>query len=225
MIPTIDGKAHHFVVGGLYDGVFVAQDTETGTLWNHVTGEALHGPLVGRRLQVLNLLQVNVEQALAVDPETRVAISGQPFVSGTRRSRLSDPKADLNDRFLSTMGSEDTRRPRMELGLGVWTGATHRFYPLERIRQRGEAFVDELDGRKLLVYIDPDASTPAAFFVTASGAKVQGGEIRLDNGDVVRSGVRLDRTGRRRNAEHPQQLFTRWYGFALMFPGCEVFGG
>lgn len=113
----------------------------------------------------------------------------------------------------------------MELGLGVWTGATHRFYPLERIRQHGEAFVNEFDGRTLLAYIDPEAATPAAFCVTASGAEVQGSDIRLDNGGVVRAGVLLGRTGRRRNVEYPQQLFTRRYGFGLMFPECDVFGG
>jgi len=225
MIPTIDGKPHRFIVGGLYDGVFVAQDIETKTLWNHVTGEALHGPLAGRHLPVSNLLQMNVKQALAMDPEVRVAISTRPFVSGARRSQLANPNADLNDRFMSTMGPEDTRRPRMELGLGVWTGTTHRFYPLERIRQRGEAFVDEIDGRKLLVYIDPEAATPAALFVNAGGAKAVGKEIRLDTGDVVRSGVLMDPRGRRRNVDSPQQLFTRWYGFALTFPGCDVFGG
>ena len=95
MIPTIDGTAHHFVVGGVYDGVFMAQDTETQTLWNHITGEALHGPLAGRRLPVSNLLQMIVKQALAIDPETRVAISSRPFVSGTRRLRLADPTEDV----------------------------------------------------------------------------------------------------------------------------------
>ena len=42
---------------------------------------------------------------------------------------------------------------------------------------------------------------------------------------IVRSGgVVLDGRGRRQNAERPQQVFTRWYGFALTFPGTEVLG-
>ena len=63
-----------------------------------------------------------------------------------------------------------------------------------------------------------------ALFVDAGAATLQGNEIRLDTGDVIRSGVLMDPGGRRRNAERPLQIFTRWYGFALMFPGCEVFG-
>ena len=64
-----------------------------------------------------------------------------------------------------------------------------------------------------------------ALCVNAGGAKAVGKEIRLDTGDVVRSGVLMDPRGRRRNVDSPQQLFTRWYGFALTFPGCDVFGG
>jgi hypothetical protein len=46
--------------------------------------------------------------------------------------------------------------------------------------------------------------------------------VRLDNGSIVRMGVLLTRDGTRQRAERPQQLFTRWYGFSLTFPGCEV---
>jgi len=53
---------------------------------------------------------------------------------------------------------------------------------------------------------------------------MQDNEVRLDNRSVVRSGVLFDRGGKRQTVERPQQVFTRWYGFALTFPGCEVFG-
>ena len=126
--------------------------------------------------------------------------------------------------FAHTLGKEDARRPRMELGLGVWTARTRRYYPIGRIRERGEAFVDELDGRKLLVYIDPETNTPAALFADAGGAAIDDRGVRLDSGAAVRSGVMYDAAGGRVAVERPQQIFTRWYGFALTFPGPEVFG-
>jgi hypothetical protein len=130
----------------------------------------------------------------------------------------------MSARFIPTLGKEDPRRPRMELGLGVWTGATRRYYPMQRIRERGRAFIDQLDGRKVLIYIDSETNTPAALFVNASSAEMQDNEVRLDNRSAVRSGVLFDRGGKRQTAERPQQVFTRWYGFALTFPECEVFG-
>ena len=53
---------------------------------------------------------------------------------------------------------------------------------------------------------------------------MQDKDVVLDNGAVVRLGVLLDRGGKRVAMERPQQIFTRWYGFALTFPGSEVFG-
>ena len=238
---------HHFNNVGLYDALFVMQDTETKTLWNHITAEALYGPLVGQTLGPLsNLLQMNVRQALEMDPMMQVAISDRPYFAGGKpfgsasgfgrggglgpgrgtgpRPAPGNSNAQLSEMFIQTLGTEDSRRPRMDMGLGVWTSARSRYYPMEVIRQRGEALVDEIDGRKVLIYIEPETSTPAAMFVDANSARLEGTDVRLDTGTVVRSGVLLDRRGTRQKVERPQQIFTRWYGFALTFPGCEVFG-
>ena len=229
---------HHFNNVGLYDALFIMQDTETKTLWNHITGEALYGPLLGRSLGPIgNLLPTTVKEALESDPKTQVAISDRPYYvagklmgggpgipdPGAPRNRLA-PDAELNISFIQTLGKEDTRRPRMDMGLGVWTEKTTRYYPVAAIRDRGRAFVDRIDGKRALIYIDPETNNPAAIFVTASAARFQDDEIRLDNGTLVRSGVLLDRRGKPEAARRPQQMFTRWYGFALTFPQTEVFG-
>jgi len=228
---------HHFNNVGLYDALFVMQDTESKTLWRHVDGQALYGPMVGRTLgPVKNLLQMNVRQTLASDPQTRVAISDRPYVAGGRQfggggaitgggSRNNGPaeNAQMMDFFVKTLGKEDTRRPRMELGLGIWTAKTRRYYPVSTIRDGDRAFIDHIDGKSVLIYMDPDTNTPAALFVNARTAKLEGGDVRLDNGSIVRSGVLIDRNGKPLNADRPQQMFTRWYGFALTFPATEIF--
>ena len=233
---------HHFDNVGLYDGLFVMQDQETRTLWNHITGEALYGPLVGRTLGPMgNLLQVSVEQALVREPMMPVAISDSPYsingqlfgregpIAGGRggrgagRSRLDDPNASLRVGFIETLGVEDTRLERMELGLGVVTENTVRFYPMSVIRERGP-IVDALDGRSVLIFIDQSTFTPAALFVDASSATLEDEEIHLDTGGVVRMGALLDAAGGQVDATRPQQLFSRWYGFALTFPRPQIFG-
>ncbi len=224
LIPTIDGTMHHFVNAGLYDALFVMQDTETKTLWNHITGEAMYGELIGRKLPISNLLQMSVKQALAMDPNIAVAISSRPFFAAAQRMAPSNPDAALASRFIETLGTEDTRRPRMDTGLGVWSDDIRRYYPVERIKQRSAALIDVIGQKRVLVYIDPESATPAALFVDANEAKFQRNEIRLDNGTTVRSGVLVGRDGQPKPIDRPQQIFTRWYGFALTFPECEVFG-
>ena len=58
--------------------------------------------------------------------------------------------------------------------------------------------------------------------VGAKSATMDGRDVRLGDGSIVRMGVLLNRDGKRQQAERPQQLFTRWYGFSLTFPGSEI---
>lgn len=219
----------HFDNVGLYDGLFVMQDRESKTLWNHISGEAMFGPHVGRTLgPVGNLLQMTVEEVLEFDPSAQVAISDRPYTrsggrSGTPGQGNLGADAELMPMFIETLGEEDPRRPRMDMGLGIWTATTRRYYPMEEIREQG-AIIDTLDGRDVLVYIESRSATPTAIFIDAESATVEDNEILLDSGAVVRSGVLLDAAGNRLDAERPQQIFTRWYGYSLTFPGAEVFG-
>jgi hypothetical protein len=221
----------------VYDGLMVMQDGATGSIWNHITGEALYGPAVGTRLgRPGNVLHTNVKQLLVSDPHARIAISNRAYFAGGkkhgtlegiallgRRHGPPDERAGLTNVFAATLGKEDGRRPRMDLGLGIWWDGGSRYYPRDVIRRQG-AVLDRLNGRTLLVYIDPDTSTPAAMFVNSTSARLDGSGVRLDAG-TVRDGVLLDNRGRPVAAERPQQVFTRWYGFALTLPSTSIYTG
>jgi hypothetical protein len=236
--PTVRGTRTTFDTVGVYDGMMVIADAATGTLWNHITGEALYGPAVGTTLGPPgNVLHLTIQQLLARAPQARVAISNRVyFAAGRRHGTLEgisvlgraharpDPRSGLSHVFAATLGSEDTRRPRMDLGLGIWSEASRRYYPRDRIREKGEALIDRIDGRTLLVYLDPITSTPVALFVNATRARMDGALVRLDDGSTVRDGVVYDSRGQGVASDRPLQVFTRWYGFALTFPGTSIFG-
>ena len=212
----------HFDNVGLYNGLFVMQDQESKTLWNHISGEAMYGPHVGYTLgPVGNLRQMNVSEALELDPGMQVAISDRPY---TGQSGAPSDDSQLMGMFIETLGVEDDRVPRMDMGLGIWTEQTRRYYPRDAILERDNAFVDSLDGRNVLIFIDAQSATPTAMFVDAESATAEGSEVLLDTGELVRGGVLYDADGNPIEAELPQQIFTRWYGYSLTFPGSEVFG-
>ena len=121
-------------------------------------------------------------------------------------------------------GVETLVTPQMEQGLGVWSDQARKYYSIEALREHDRTIIDEFDGRKLLVYLDPLTSTPAALYVDASDAGIDGREIYLDNGLVIRSGALLGPEHVLLPIDKPQQIFTRWYGFALTFPGPDVYG-
>lgn len=137
--------------------------------------------------------------------------------------RRLDPGNSLGSAFADSLGTEDMRLERMEMGLGIMTADTVRFYTMDAIREQG-AIIDDVDGRNLLVFMDQATFTPAALFVDASSATMEGRDVRLDTGAVVRLGALYDAAGVSVPVEQPQQFFSRWYGFSITFPGPEIFG-
>jgi hypothetical protein len=236
LTPTVHGTVTRFAPVGAYDGLLVLEDAATGTIWNHITGEALYGPAVGTSLgPPANVLHTTIGQLVST-PGAHVAISDRAYFAGgkkfgtregiallNRTHRRPDDRAALSDIFVATIAREDTRRPRMELGLGIWWEGGSRYYSRDLIRAAGNALLDRVNGQTLLVYVDPGTSIPTAMFVNAMQARMEGKVVRLDDSRTVRDGTLLDRHGRRLATERPLQVFTRWYGFALTFPGASIY--
>ena len=57
------------------------------------------------------------------------------------------------------MDEPDNRLPEMEIGLGVVTDTTRRFYPMRLI---GDGIDDEINGRPIRIEIGPDDHVPFA---------------------------------------------------------------
>ena len=68
----------------------------------------------------------------------------------------------------------------------------------------------------------PD-SVPAALYVNANEAAVEGRTVQLDDGYTVIESQLRDPNGDPVEFERPNQVFTRWYGFSLTFPNPEIY--
>lgn len=211
----------------MYNGLILLGDEESGSYWDHITGKCVAGPLKGYKLEEFPLLQMNVAQALSSYPNVQIAISELTFVARmiaffmewSRKSK----RGFLPPVFKKTMGKEDARRRLMDNGLGVWTKATHRFYPLECLHKHGGVLIDEIDGRRVLVFIDPSSNIPSALYTHATTCAWQNNLLTLDTGEIVREGTLRNKDGIPQICERPRQLFLRWYGFSYTFPGCELY--
>jgi hypothetical protein len=225
LTPSVNGRVLHFEFAGLYDGVSILRDLQTRSIWHHVTGLCLYGPLRGRSVGPIgNLQHTTAREALAADPEVRVALSDRPIRQPNRWAPLAGRIPVLGPVFMRTMGREDGRRPGMDVGLGVWIDSVARYYPLETISAAGNALSDTLAGRRLAIFFSPGAGAPGAIFSSSREVRWAGDTLRLDAGEIILAGVLRDARGARRRVERPLQLFTRWYGFALMFPATTVYG-
>jgi len=225
--PSIDGTVHTFEEHGLYDGLFLMRDDQTETYWDHMTGEAVYGPLAGTRLEVSNLLQTNVGQVLGEAPDALVALSDRDMWKDEQlglKGLLASAGRGLNSMFSSTVEEEDDRRPTMDLGMGIWEGETSRYYPHETVVAEGNAVLDTFMGRTLLVVLDPTAYALAGYYIDADSFEWDDKILRLSDGSYLEGGVMHDASGKRMSGGRPLQVFTRWYGFSLTFPDTEIYG-
>ncbi len=160
----MDGQIHHFSAGGLYDGLVLLIDDETKSYWDHITGECVHGELAGRRMENWGIAMTTVAAAMKTEAGLPVFVSRPPLLARF----LAWGQRMLGDRlpsgFHKTMGRKDERLPAMEMGLGVVTETTQRFYRMTEIRQTID---DMLDGRELHVSLGEDG-VPAACWSDAS---------------------------------------------------------
>ncbi len=226
MAPSIDSVAHAFAEHGLYDGLFLMRDEETGTYWDHLTGEAVYGPRVGTVLEVSNLLHSRADQVLADDPDALLALSDRALRTDEdmeSRGLLARVGGRLSKMFSSTVDDEDARLPTMDIGLGVWEGEEARYYSYDRVVAEDRAVLDTFQGQRMLVFLDPSTHVLSSFLVDADGLRWEDDVLRLSNDQYVEGSILYDSDGTRAEAARPLQIFTRWYGFALTFPNAEIY--
>lgn len=77
------------VSGKLWRNSLVMQDEQTGSLWSHVSGEGLDGPLAGRTLRKLHGVQTTWEEWVDEHPETQV-LDKPGRIAGSRYADYAD---------------------------------------------------------------------------------------------------------------------------------------
>ncbi|MCU0480013.1 MAG: DUF3179 domain-containing protein [Anaerolineae bacterium] len=224
--PVVNGEILHFADGGFYNAMTLLTDKETRSIWNHITGHCLHGVHKGVQLTHLGApLQKTASQVITEYPNaifihSQLSDENAQMVQQDNINRLN-PDLKLSTRAMNTLRLEDERLPRFDMGLGIWTVNSKKFYPYRKI-VRENAIIDLLDGRKILVYVSPVGVAPEAIYTSATSFEWLDDILKLDNGQTIRDGVLYDAEGQIITAERPQQLFQRWYSFTLLFDDCEI---
>jgi hypothetical protein len=86
-----DRTATFIVSGKLWRNSLIMQDLETGSLWSHVTGEALHGSAAGQRLQVIPSVQTTWDAWVREHPQTKLLKKDRSITSSVYEGYFEDP--------------------------------------------------------------------------------------------------------------------------------------
>jgi hypothetical protein len=190
---VLDGRRHAFRVEGKYNGTHILLDDETESLWTPTGGEAVHGPLLGVRLQRLPLYQCTWSEWTALRPASLV-------LDGAGESRAGHgsefPHPDVRWTVAFGRLRHDDRLEDGELVLGVEAGGSHRAYPLARLHHRGPVLNDTVGGCDIVIFTKPGSWLSIAF-----GRRVEGRTLLFrpsadeSSFEDVETGTRWDITG------------------------------
>jgi hypothetical protein len=152
----VEGRILTFGVSGLvYNSNFLLYDRETESLWLQFTGEAIAGPMAGKKLERIPIRQELLGTWLSRQPLSRVLSRPRPTKIDYRYSRYT--RYMIQDKIVFPVKARDDRFHAKELVLGVVGDGRPRAYLGSIVTKAGGRVEDEFGGRKVaLVYSTDD---------------------------------------------------------------------
>jgi Protein of unknown function (DUF3179) len=128
--PVVKGRLLKFVPHGLRHGSMMMRDKETGSIWSHVTGEAVEGPHKGVSLDIISSNQVTWKEWLKSYPQTLLIAPHPDYAWLYHSSKLSEDHRTISD----LVGfNENSPLPPNAPGYGVSRKGGALFISLERL--------------------------------------------------------------------------------------------
>jgi hypothetical protein len=166
---TLDGRVLTFHLYGINNQNMLMRDRETGSWWQQSTGEAIQGPLKGRRLTPFLHSEVAFEVFQREHPGGRVLRPAEGFRSSYARANWERRMKRMPT--VTPRADGDTIAPRAHV-LGVEIGRRARAYPFPAIRKGGPVN-DVIDGVPIAIVVGEDRRSVRVFERTAVGLRLE----------------------------------------------------
>jgi hypothetical protein len=153
----LDGRTLTFRLIGINNQNFLMEDLETGSWWQQVSGQAVLGPLKGRRLtQVLH-------DEVTFGLWQRENPAGRVLALDARQSQINREWEGRvgQSAVVTPRPANDPLEPRA-LVIGVATANAARAYPVDLLR-RTRVLLDDLNGTPIAIVTGADGRSVRAF--------------------------------------------------------------
>lgn len=157
-----------FQVFGVWRKNLVMRDHQTGTIWQHATGEAIDGPLKGCQLAVRNGWETTWGMLRKAFPSASFVLPPRKFTGLMPKPILQRVLVITHWASLSGLSSSDARLGSHDVVIGVIVNGAAKAYPLNILRAQ-PTLVDQVGGETIrLVY---DAAGDQVTVYTVDGTK------------------------------------------------------
>jgi hypothetical protein len=167
---TVDGRQLRFRLFGINNQNFIMRDEETGSWWQQVSGEAILGPLKGKRLKGVMHDELTFATWKAEQPTGRV-LKPDPAIVAKGEYAPADWEQRINRLPVATRLSDNTL-PMRELIAGIKVGGAARAYPVSLLKKQNP-IVDEVAGKPLILVLGEDGKSVRVFESLIDGQKTE----------------------------------------------------
>ena len=154
--PVIEGQRLTFEVLGVHRRNMIIRDTQTGTVWQQGTGEAMYGQLKGKQLEFYPYQQTTLRDWINQHPDTYIVKESD----NVRKSFL--PKESLmkvlkkvTETFIAPGKTDLTGLPAREKIWGLQLNGQSKAYPISELKKATE-ITDNLGGWEILIRYNPN---------------------------------------------------------------------
>ena len=223
----VDGQPLTFEVFGLLRDVLTMVDRQTETVWTHLDGKAIQGPLEGRRMTMVPIPLMTWGEWKATHSDTMVLSPDTPFQDRYTRMRIGVP----NQR---EAGFGDARLDANALVVGVEVAGEFKGYPLHDLGEVGGVVNDTLGTHPIIVIYDKDAHTGLAFSRVVAkqalgfyNAAAHGFELRDKQTNSVwgHNGKAVSGPLAGESLDFIPSFISEWYGWSGYHPETALFTG
>jgi Protein of unknown function (DUF3179) len=162
-----------FQMAGLYNGTHLIKDVETGSLWNHINGEALFGPLKGTFLERIALVQCEWREWLSMHPDSLVLWGEQKLRTGFGSQHSPGSPAIGAELRKSLARPIDQRIEHNTLVLGVEGDGTGFAFPLPELDKIGPVLHTAMDKEEIVIFHLPGSVHALAYSPVLDGEKLE----------------------------------------------------
>jgi hypothetical protein len=233
----IKGQVYSFGVSGkLWANGLIMYDHQTDSLWSHVAGQAITGPMQGMKLHILPATRTDWGTWKRLHPQTLVL---DPQKSPHRRDYSGDPYEGYyysRDTGVIATRREDQRLNPKAFVIGVRLDGAIKAYPFAHLSKE-PVVNDTVAGTPLVIVFQEGTATGLVFsrrledrvltFVYATSGARDPLRMRDEQTGSVWSaieGVALDGALQGRRLEAIPSTYAFWFAWKDYYPETMVYG-
>lgn len=157
----LEGRLLHFFLSGINNQNFIMQDRETGSWWQQISGEAIQGPLKGRRLKLVDHDELTfatwkseARNGRVLRPDSKIK-SADKYASADWEAEIGKMPVPINPARPSGFHART-------LIIGITNGDVAKAYPFDQLKKQNP-IVDSINGEPIVLMLHSDGKSVRSF--------------------------------------------------------------